>query len=86
MFVIILRILANVLMLILIPGIAVGIGFLLTRFMPAVVSYSIATAIALIIITFASYFFAYLEVFRQCVWTITYIELSKLKELDVIEE
>lgn len=86
MFIIILRVIANLLMIIIIPGFAVGIGFLLTRFLPAAVSWSIAVTAALVIIGLASYFFAYLEVFRQTVWTLTYLELSKLKELDVIEE
>ena len=34
---------------------------------------------------FASYFLGYVTVFKHTVWTITYIELSKLKELDIIE-
>ncbi len=86
LFVIALRIILNLLMVILIPGIVLGLGFLLTTFLPPVLSYSITTVLGLVIIGFASYFFAYIEVFRQTVWTITYIELSKLKELDVIEE
>jgi len=86
LFVIMLRIVANALMVIIIPGIVLGVGFLLTLFLPHVVSYSIATLLGIAIIFVASYFFAYLEVFRQTVWTLTYIELSQLKDLDVIEE
>lgn len=86
MFFIILRIVANLLMVILIPGIVMGVGFMLGQLMPAMLSYSIATVLGLGIVVAASYFFAYLEVFRQCVWTITYIELSRLKDLDVIED
>ena len=33
----------------------------------------------------ASYFFAYLHVFKQTVWTLTYIELSSRKEQDIID-
>lgn len=85
MFFIFLRILANMLMVILIPGVVLGMGFALSALMPPVVSYSISTVLGLAIVVAASYFFAYIEVFRQTVWTITYIELSKRKELDVIE-
>src|SRR3989339_806844 len=85
LFVIILRIVANLFMVILIPGLVLGLGFLLATFLPPAVSYSITTVLGLIIIGFASYFFAYLEIFRQTVWTITYIELSALKDLDIIE-
>lgn len=86
LFVIILRIFANLLMIVLIPGIVMGLGVLLASLMPAAVSYTISSVIGLIIIVLASYFFAYLEVFRQTVWTITYLELSSLKDLDVIKE
>ncbi|PIQ76772.1 hypothetical protein COU78_04235 [Candidatus Peregrinibacteria bacterium CG10_big_fil_rev_8_21_14_0_10_49_24] len=86
LFVIALRIIANLLMVILIPGIVLGLGFLLATFLPPVVSYSVTTVLGLVIIVLASYLFAYLEVFRQTVWTITYMELSQLKDLDVIEK
>lgn len=86
LFVIILRIVANLLMVILIPGIVLGLGWLLATYLPPVVSYSITSIMGLVIIVFASYFFAYLEVFRQTVWTITYMELSAMKDLDIIEE
>ena len=85
MLIIMLRIIANLLMVILIPAIVIGIGFSLTFLLPTAISYSIGTLVGLIIIFFASYFFAYLEVFRQTVWTLTYIELCKLKDLDLIE-
>jgi len=85
LFVIMLRIIANALMIIIIPGVVLGVGFLLTLFLPHVISYSLAALLGVAIIFVASYLFAYLEVFRQTVWTLTYIELSKLKDLDVIE-
>lgn len=86
MLIIALRIVANLLMVILVPGIILGLGFLLTTYLPPAVSYSITTVLGLVLIVLASYLFAYLEVFRQTVWTITYMELSRLKDLDVIEK
>ncbi|MDP7247077.1 MAG: hypothetical protein QF741_00440 [Candidatus Peribacteraceae bacterium] len=84
-FVIVLRVILNLIMVILIPGIVIGIGFLLTLFLPITISYVTATILGLILVGIASYFFAYLAVFKQTIWTITYMELSKLKELDIIE-
>jgi len=86
MFVIMLRIVANILMVIILPAVVMGVGFVLTLFLPSVISYVLAVILGIGIILAASYFFAYLEVFRQTVWTLTYIELSAMKELDIIEE
>jgi hypothetical protein len=84
-FLISLRILLNAVMIFLVPGIVIGLGFLFSTFLPLSIAIAIGAALGFIIIGIASYLFAYLEVFRQNVWTITYLELSKLKELDVIE-
>ncbi len=84
LFVISLRILLNALMLLLIPVIIMGIGFVLALFLSATVSYLIAGIVGIGLIFAASYFFAYLHVFKQTVWTLTYIELNNQKELDVI--
>ncbi|MCF7844599.1 MAG: hypothetical protein K9M03_02105 [Kiritimatiellales bacterium] len=84
-FVIVLRVVLNAVMVFLIPGIVIGVGFLLALVMPPIVGYSIATILGLVLVGIASYFFAYLAVFKQTVWTLTYLELGKLKELDVIE-
>ena len=84
-FLISLRILLNAVMIFLVPGIVIGIAFLFESFLPIEVAIVIGAILGLIIIGLMSYLFAYLEVFRQNVWTITYLELSKLKELDVIE-
>jgi len=84
-FLISLRILLNAVMIFLVPGIVIGIAFLFKSFLPIEVAIVIGAILGLIIIGLMSYLFAYLEVFRQNVWTITYLELSKLKELDVIE-
>ena len=86
MFVIMLRIVANILMVVILPAVVMGVGFVLTLFLPSVISYVLAVILGIGIILAASYFFAYLEVFRQTVWTLTYIELSAMKELDIIEE
>jgi len=84
-FLISLRILLNVLMIFLVPGVIIGVVFLFGSFLPFGVAILIGAIIGIIIIGLASYLFAYLEIFRQNVWTITYLELSRLKELDVIE-
>jgi hypothetical protein len=73
-------------MILIVPGIVIGIGVLLTQFLPTVLSYSVGTVVGLILVAIASYFFAYLTVFRQTVWTITYLELSSLKDLDIITD
>lgn len=86
MFVITLRILINLVLVLVIPGIVVGVGFLLTQFLPQTLSYSIGAGFGVILIVIASYFFAYITIFRQTVWTITYLELNKLRDLDIITE
>lgn len=85
-FVISLRIFLNVVMIFLIPGVIIGVGFLFTLFLDPLIAYGIGAILGLIILGFAAYLFAYIEVFRQNIWTITYLELSKLKALDIIEE
>jgi hypothetical protein len=85
LFVIALRIIANLLMIILVPAVILAFGLLFATFLTETLSYTISSILGLIIIFFASYLFAYLEVFRQTVWTITYMELCQKKELDVID-
>jgi len=80
-----LRILVNVLLIFLIPGIAVGMGIILTYIFAPLVSYIIATILGLALVVLVSYFMAYLHVFKQTVWTIMYLELSQKKDLDIIE-
>ncbi len=79
-----LRILANTLIITLIPAIMMGGGVLLTYILSPMISYSIAGLIGLALTVVAAYFFAYLHVFKQAVWTIMYMELMKEKELDKI--
>lgn len=84
LFVISLRIVVNAVVLLLIPLVVLGIALALTTFLSAFVSWLIAGIIAVLLILAASYFFAYLHVFKQTVWTITYLELIAQPELDVI--
>ncbi len=86
LLVIFLRVLINAVVILLLPAIIVGIALLLTSFLTKTLSYAIAGIVGILLLFVVSYFFAYLQVFKQTVWTITYMELSKKKELDVIEE
>ncbi len=79
-----LRIFANTLIITLIPAIILGGGVLLTYILSPAVSYSIAGFVGFVLTIVAAYFFAYLHVFKQAVWTIMYMELAKEKELDKI--
>ena len=85
LFIISLRILLNALVLLVLPAVIVGIGLLLAMFLSTTLTVIISTIVGIILVFVASYFFAYLHVFQQTVWTITYMELSKLKDLDIIE-
>ena len=84
LFVISLRIVVNAIIVILIPGIIIGLGLLLATIFPVSVSYTIAGIAGLGLIIAASYLFAYIHAFKVTVWTITYLELIKHKDLDVI--
>jgi hypothetical protein len=85
LFVITLRIIINAVMVLLIPAIAIGLALLLALFLSPAVSYVIAGVVCILLILGASYFFAYLHVFKQTVWTLTYMELSSRKALDEID-
>lgn len=84
LFVIAIRIALNVAMVIIIPGLVIGLGSVLTFFLSPLISYSIAGTVGVALIIVASYFFAYIQAFKYTVWTITYLELMKEKDLDVI--
>jgi hypothetical protein len=84
LLVISLRVAINAVIVLLLPGIVVGIALLLALFLSPFLSYLIAIIIGMVLVFVVSYFFAYLHVFRQTVWTITYIQLSKKKDLDLI--
>ena len=84
LFVISLRILINAVMIILIPGIIIGLGILLALFLPPALSYTIAGIVGIGLVVAAAYLFGYILAFKQTVWTITYLELIKEKDLDII--
>lgn len=81
-----LRVIINAVMIFLIPAIVLGVGFALTTFLSTTVSAIIAGVIGVVLLIALSYFFAYLHVFKQTVWTITYLELNAQKDADVILE
>lgn len=84
LLVISLRILINAVMIFLLPAVAIGIGLLLTLVFSKFLSILIGSIVGLILLVVVSYFLAYLHVFRQTVWTLTYLEFSARKDLDVI--
>ncbi len=84
LMVISLRIFINTLVIILVPLAIIGSGILFTYVFQPAISYTIAGFIGLLLTLVAAYFFAYLHVFKQAVWTIMYMELIKEKELDKI--
>lgn len=84
LFVITLRIILNAAVVIVIPGIIIGIVLLLGTFLSTTLTWIIGSIVGVALTVVASYFFGYLEVFKQTVWTITYLELRKHKDLDVI--
>ncbi len=84
LFVISIRILINMVTILLIPGIMIGVAMLLALFLSKALSILIAAGIGVGLVLLASYFFGYLHVFKQTVWTIAYLELSKRKDLHVI--
>jgi hypothetical protein len=85
LFVISIRIMINTMIILVIPSMVIGFGFLLGFVLSLVLSYTVAGILGIGLIVAASYLFAYLEVFKEAVWTITYIELKRNKDLDVIE-
>lgn len=86
LFVISMRIVINAAMALLLPAFIIGFAFLFSTFLSATVTTILTGIIAIVLVALSSYLFAYLEVFKQTAWTITFLELSKLKELDRIED
>lgn len=85
LIVISLRIAINAVMVVLIPGIMLGFGFVLTFFITdTVIVYTAAAILGLILVGVASYFLGYILAFKQTVWTLTYMEFMKEKDLDEI--
>lgn len=84
LLVISIRIVINTLMVVLIPAIVVGLAVVLSTFLSDTVSYIVSGTVGVLLVVLASYMFAYLSVFKQTVWTLTYLELSDKRDLDVI--
>lgn len=78
------RILLNAAMMLIIPGIVIGLALGMANFFSPAFSYSVAGIVGVGLVLGASYFFAYLHVFKQTVWTITYLLFSEKKDLDII--
>lgn len=85
LFVISIRIIVNALMALLLPAIIIGVAWLFSLFLSTAVTAILTTIIGLILVAFSSYLFAYLEIFKQIAWTITFLELNALKDVDVID-
>jgi hypothetical protein len=84
LIVISLRIAINAVMVVLIPAIMIGFGFVLTFFVSEAVSIIAAAVLGLVLIGAASYFLGYILAFKQTVWTLTYMDFMKEKDLDDI--
>lgn len=84
LLVISLRIFLNALIVLVVPGLIFGAALLLGTFLSPAVTWIIASTLGMALVLIASYFFGYLHVFQEAVWTITYLELRKHKDLDVI--
>lgn len=84
--VILVRIVVNTLVILVIPALIIGLSFLLALVFSPFISYLIAGIVGMVMILIASYYFAYIHVFKQTVWTLTYIELSSQKDVDIIME
>lgn len=78
------RIIINTLIIILVPAAVTGGALLLTYVTSPAISYTIAGLLGLGLTLIAAYFFTYLHVFKQAVWTVMYMELIKEKELDKV--
>ncbi len=85
LFVISLRVLINTIVILLIPGVAIGVGILLAYFFSPFISYLVGGITAMLLVILTSYFLAYLHVFRSTVWTLMYLELEKHKDLDMFD-
>lgn len=84
LLVISLRIVINAVMVVLIPLIMLAFGFVLTFFFSKSISIVAACAFGVVLTAIASYFLGYILAFKQTVWTLTYMEFMKQKDLDEI--
>lgn len=84
LFFISIRIMINALIMLVLPLLIFGLGFVLALFLVPVVAYVITGIVGIGLVIAASNLFAYMHVFNETVWTISFIELRKRKDLDVI--
>lgn len=80
------RIFINACIVIVIPFIVAGVSVALTSFFSPIASYTVAGFTGVLLVGIASYLFCYVDVFKEAVWTIAYLDLKNRKDLDVIEE
>jgi hypothetical protein len=84
MVVIGIRVVINTVVIILLPSILFSLGTVLTWFLAPGIAWTIIGVIGTVLVFVLAYGLTYLNVFRQTVWTIMYIEMNKQKDLDAI--
>lgn len=84
MVVIGIRVIINAVVIVLLPSILFSLGTVLTWFLAPGIAWGIIAVIGLIMVFVLAYGLTYLNVFRQTVWTIMYMEMNKQKDLDAI--
>ncbi len=78
------RILINAVVIVLLPTVLFGLGVVLTWFLSTTVAAIIITIVSIVLILLLAYGLTYLNVFKQTVWTIMFIEMNRQKDLDSI--
>ncbi len=84
MMVIGLRVVINVVVIIVLPAVLFGLGTLLTLFLAPSIAWTIIGIVGVVLVFFLAYGLTYLNVFKQTVWTIMFIEMNKQRDLDAI--
>jgi hypothetical protein len=84
MMVIGLRIVMNVVVIIVLPAVLFGLGTLLTLFLAPAIAWTIIGIVGVVLVFCLAYGLTYLNVFKQTVWTIMFIEMNKQRDLDAI--
>ncbi len=85
LFFISIRIMINAVVMLLLPIVITGLAFVLSLFLSPLLTYLISGIVGIGLIVGASILFAYVHVFNEAVWTVTFIELRKNKDLDHID-
>lgn len=84
MMVIGLRVVMNVVVIIVLPAVLFGLGTLLTLFLAPAIAWTIIGIVGVVLVFCLAYGLTYLNVFKQTVWTIMFIEMNKQRDLDAI--